>query len=230
MSKTVLVVEDDEETRNCLARALRMGGLHVLTAQGGTEGLELIRRHRPGVVLLDLVMPDISGEVVCAAVRADPEIAQCYILMLTGLSADEDRVAGFELGADDYVTKPFNMREIVLRVRAALRRSDQVLPASKENLLSIGPLRIDRHGFRVFVGDRECSLTPSEHALLLALASRPGRFLTRKQLVDVVGSQEAKTSPRRIDAHITRLRQKLGTAGRALETVRGSGYRLSEMG
>jgi two-component system phosphate regulon response regulator PhoB len=230
MSEMVLIVEDDEETRNCLARALRMDGLVVLTAQGGQEGLELIRRHRPAVVLLDLVMPDISGEVVCAAVRADPEIAQIYILMLTGLSADEDRVAGFELGADDYVTKPFNMREIILRVRAAMRRSDQTLPPPpEEGQLVIGALRIERRGSRVFIGERECGLTPSEHALLVAMAERPGRPLTRRQLADAVGVREMASHPRCVDAHVKRLRQKLGTAGRALETVRGAGYRLSDI-
>lgn len=227
MIETILLVEDDDETRDLLARALRRSGLSVLTAQSGEEGLELIRRHRPQVTILDLILPDISGEVICAAVRADRKIANLYILMLTGLSSAADRVAGFELGADDYVTKPCNIREIVLRVRAVLRRIKPSISHTEDARIFIGPICIDQQDCRAFVGRRECCLSPSEHAVLLALALQPGQLFSRRQLRKIIGMKGAAKEPNCVEKHIKRLRIKLGTAGRALETVRGSGYRMS---
>jgi DNA-binding response OmpR family regulator len=227
MNETILLVEDDEETLDLLARALRRNGLMVLTAQTGEEGLELIRRHRPHVTILDLILPDISGDVICAAVRADQQIAHLYILMLTGLATAADRVAGFELGADDYVTKPCDIREIVLRVHAALRRIKPPPPKAVDAMSVVGPIRVDHLKCRAFVGRRECALSRSEHAVLLALARHPGQLFSRRQLLKIIKTAGTKTERGCVEKHIKRLRLELGTAGRALESVRGSGYRMS---
>jgi two-component system phosphate regulon response regulator PhoB len=225
MTNAVLIIEDDEETRQLLARAFRRKALQVLTAEDGADGLEMIRRHHPAVVVLDLVMPRVSGEAVCAAVRADPAVADIHIIMLTGLVRPDDRVAGFELGADDYVTKPFDLREVVLRVEAALRRQGE---RNQEGFTVAGPLRIDSKARRVWVKGQEIALTEAECRLLIILAERPGRVFSREDLARKVGGDPEQGSPRSVDTHIMRLRHKLGIAADAVETVRGEGYRFAE--
>ncbi len=224
VTESVVVVEDDDETRNLLARSLRQAGLHVLTAAHGKEGLDLIRRYRPAVVLLDLVMPGVPGQFVCSSIRAEPETAETYIIMLTGLGRDADRIAGFELGADDYVTKPCNMRELVLRVEAALRRT-----VGRKGLAA-GPIRIDGEARRAWVEEVELSLTVTEFALLLCFVERPGKLFTREELLQACWGGAEQPDQRCVDAHIKRLRHKLGGAADAIQTVHGSGYRLSVEG
>jgi two-component system phosphate regulon response regulator PhoB len=225
MTDAVLVVEDDEETRQLLARALRGKGIQVFTAEDGAEGLELIRSHFPAVVVLDLVMPRVSGEAVCSAVRADPSVADVHIVMLTGLVKPDDRVAGFELGADDYVTKPFDLRELILRIEAALRRQRD---RAGDSTTVAGPLRIDARAQRVWVKGEEIPLTSAECRLLLILAERPGRVFSRDDLARRIATAAEHASPRSVDTHIMRLRHKLGLAADTVETVRGEGYRFAE--
>lgn len=228
MAETVLVVEDDEETRALLSRVFRSQGLNVLCAVDGEEGLDLIRRHHPAVVLLDLVLPKVSGEAVCLALRADPTLADVHVIMITALIEQDDRIAGFELGADDYIAKPFDIREMALRVEAALRRQRQSERKQKDGVTSVGVLEIDVHAQRVRVKGADVALTAAEFRLLTVLAERPGRVFTREELAKELGLREDGASPRAVDTHIMRLRQKLGVAADAIETVRGSGYRFTE--
>jgi two-component system, OmpR family, phosphate regulon response regulator PhoB len=228
VAETVLVVEDDEETRALLSRVFRGQGLNVLCAVDGEEGLDLIRRHHPVVVLLDLVLPKLSGEAVCLALRADPALADVHVIMLTGLTEQDDCIAGFELGADDYVTKPFDIREVALRVEVALRRKRQSERKERDGLTVAGGLEIDAHAQRVRVKGADAGLTPAEFRLLAAMVERPGRVFTRAELAQELGLSEDQMSPRSVDTHVMRLRQKLRTAADAIETVRGCGYRFAE--
>jgi two-component system phosphate regulon response regulator PhoB len=228
MSEAVLIVEDDEETRRLLARALRRQGLQVLTAGTGSEGLELIRRHAPAVVLLDLVLPEVSGEAVCVALRADPELAQIHVIMLTGMTKQEDRIAGFELGADDYVTKPFDLEELTLRVEAALRRQRQRREEREEGLTVVGAMTIDTERQRVRVKGEDVTLTAAEYRLLVTLVESRGKAFSREQLAQGMSDADEQASPRSVDTHIMRLRNKLGPAADLLETVRGVGYRVTD--
>jgi two-component system phosphate regulon response regulator PhoB len=225
---TVLVVEDDEETRTMLCRVFRSQGLTVLCAADGEEGLDLLRRHHPPVVLLDLVLPKVSGEAICLALRSDPELANTHVIMMSVLTTQDDRIAGFELGADDYVTKPFDIREVALRVEAALRRRRRNEPSQRDGCTIAGILEIDRHTQRARVKGNDVGLTATEFRLLAALAERPGRIFARAELAQEIGLRDHELSPRLVDTHVMRLRQKLGVAAKAIETVRGSGYRLSE--
>jgi two-component system phosphate regulon response regulator PhoB len=228
VAETVLVVEDDEETRCLLSRVFRGQGLNVLCAADGEEGLDLIRRHHPAVVLLDLVLPTLSGEAVCLAIRADPTLAHVHVIMLTGLAQRDDRIAGFELGADDYVTKPFDIREVGLRVEAALRRRRRGERSEREGVAVVGPIEIDTKAQCARVRGADVDLTSAEYRLLAALAEQPGRVFSRVELAQEIGLSDDPASPRSVDTHIMRLRQKLGAAADAIETVRGSGYRFSE--
>jgi two-component system phosphate regulon response regulator PhoB len=228
MTETVLIVEDDAETRSLLSRVFRTQGLHVLCAGDGEEGYELIRRHKPAVVLLDLVLPKLSGESVCLALRADPELAAIHVIMITGLTQREDRIAGFELGADDYITKPFDIKEVGLRVEAALRRRRQSEERKGEGVAVAGSMEIDTHSQRVRIRGLDAGLTSAEYRLLATLAQRPGRIFSRAELAEEIGLSEEQASPRSVDTHVMRLRQKLGPAADAIETVRGSGYRFAE--
>jgi two-component system phosphate regulon response regulator PhoB len=228
VAETVLVVEDDEETRSLLSRVFRGQGLNVLCAADGEEGLDVVRRHHPAVILLDLVLPKLSGEALCLALRADPELADIHVIMLTALAQQDDRIAGFEMGADDYIAKPFDIREVALRVEAALRHQRQSDRKQRDGLTVVGVLEIDGHAQRVRVKGTDAGLTIAEFRLLTALAERPGRVFTRPELAQELGLSDDQASPRSVDTYVMRLRQKLGVAADAIETVRGSGYRFTE--
>jgi two-component system phosphate regulon response regulator PhoB len=228
MTETVLIVEDDEETRRLLSRVFREQGLHVLCAVDGEEGFDLIRRHHPTVVLLDLVLPKLSGESVCLALRADPALADIHVIMLTGLNQRDDRIAGFKLGADDYITKPFDIKEVGLRVEAALRRQRRSERKQGDGVTVAGVLEIDTHAQRARVRGVDTALTTAEYRLLAVLVERPGRVFTRAELAAEIGLSDDHMSPRSVDTHVMRLRQKLGVGADAIETVRGCGYRFAE--
>jgi two-component system, OmpR family, phosphate regulon response regulator PhoB len=227
MSGTVLIIEDDEETRNLLSRALRKAGHTVFTAADCAAGLDVLLRVRPAVVLLDLILPDMPGDWICASIRANPEVAKTHVIMVTGLDTAEQRIAGFELGADDYITKPFDLRELLLRVEAALRHSRTPNGDVSEGAIVHGGLRIDVRARRAWIYDNELELTEREYLLLSALTQRPGKLLSREELTRAIGLKSQRVDGRSIDTHVKRLRQKLGTAARAIETVRGAGYRLA---
>jgi two-component system, OmpR family, phosphate regulon response regulator PhoB len=223
---TILVIEDEKDLQKVLDYNLRQAGYKVWTASRGRDGLRLAREHHPDLILLDLMLPDIPGTDVCRALRAAPETAGVRILMLTARGEEIDRVLGFELGADDYVVKPFSVRELLLRIQAVLRRGRPEAPASA--IVRFGALRLDREAHRTWVQDEEVELTALEFRLLLTLHDRRNRVLTREKLLDDVWGIDADVTTRTVDTHVKRLREKLGIAGHYLETVRGVGYRFAE--
>jgi two-component system phosphate regulon response regulator PhoB len=223
---SILVVDDEEDLRNLLQHALSKEGFRVHTVGSGPEALALAPTLRPSLVLLDLMLPGMQGTEVCRRLRADTSLAGMPIIMLTARGEELDRVVGFELGADDYVTKPFSTRELVLRIRAVLRRSVAPTAAEGEASLRLGALRIDAAAHRVWVDEEEVQLTATEFRLLTTLARRSGRVQTRGQLLQEVWDMPPDLSTRTVDTHMKRLREKLGAAGDRIETVRGVGYRL----
>jgi two-component system, OmpR family, phosphate regulon response regulator PhoB len=221
----VLVVEDERDLQKILEYNLRQAGHVVLTAGGGRDGLSLARGQNPDLLLLDLMLPDIPGTEVCRALRSDPGTHAMAIMMLTAKGEEIDRVVGLELGADDYVTKPFSMRELLLRIEAVLRRART---SSADDLaIQFGHLRVDREAYRVWVDEQELDLTALEFKLLVALHDRRDRVQTRSVLLDDVWGIEADITTRTVDTHVKRLREKLGPAGDYIETVRGVGYRFA---
>ncbi|HTO07351.1 MAG TPA: response regulator [Myxococcota bacterium] len=226
MSARVLVVDDEPDLLELVRVNLASSGYAVETAASGTDALAALRRAPPDVMVLDLMLPDISGTELCARVRADQRLTGLPIIMLTAKSEEIDRVVGLELGADDYVTKPFSPRELALRVRAVLRRR---APAGEDaRVFEHGELRVDPDSHRASVSGREITLTAKEFQLLVALMGRPGRVMTRERLLDEVWGSDITVTSRTIDTHLKRLREKLGVAGDLIETVRGVGYRFAE--
>lgn len=228
-SGSILVVDDEEDIRNLLRHSLGKEGFTVRTVASGPEALAVAPTMRPSLVLLDLMLPGMQGTEVCRRLRAEPALAGTPIIMLTARGEELDRVVGFELGADDYVTKPFSTRELVLRIRAVLRRSAAGGAPEPEGSLRVGALRIDAAAHRVWVDDEEVQLTATEFRLLTTLARRSGRVQTRGQLLQEVWDMPPDLSTRTVDTHMKRLREKLGPAGDRLETVRGVGYRLNAL-
>ena len=221
---SVLVVEDEEDIRNLVALNLRRAGFRVLTAGDGRQALALAREHQPPVVLLDLMLPDMSGTEICAELRADPRTRELHVIMVTARTEESDRIAGFEVGADDYVSKPFSVRELVLRVQAAARRVGRGFDGPE--IIELGLLRIDATAHRVWVEDEELELTATEYKLLLHLARNAGKLCSRGELLQDVWELPPSLNTRTVDTHVKRLRQKLQGAAHCIETVRGAGYRF----
>jgi two-component system phosphate regulon response regulator PhoB len=226
MDARVLVVDDEPDLVELVRYNLTEAGFRVSEARTGAEALAAVRRSVPDILILDLMLPDLSGTEVCRRLRSEAELADLPIIMLTAKSEEIDRVVGFELGADDYVTKPFSPRELILRVRAVLRR--RVQGEVGERPLEHGPLRLEPGTHRCQVGGREVSVTAREFQLLAALMRRPGRVMTRDRLLDEVWGRDITVTSRTIDTHLKRLREKLNEAGALIETVRGVGYRFAE--
>jgi len=228
----VLVIEDEPDLRQLLTYNLREAGHEVSAASSGGEGLKLAREKRPEVVLLDLMLPDLSGTQVCRALRGDPDLgAATSILILTAKGEEIDRVLGFELGADDYVTKPFSMRELLLRVQALLRRGKESAAAGGDHArdtVEFGALRFDRAAHRTWVSGREIDLTALEFKLLALLYDRRNRVQSRTTLLNDVWGIDADVTTRTVDTSVKRLREKLGAAAEYVETVRGVGYRFTD--
>lgn len=220
----VLVIEDEADLREVLQYNLAQAGHRPFAAATGEAGLKLAQEVRPEIVLLDLMLPDISGTSVAKVLRREPETQLVPIIMVTAKSEEIDRIVGFEIGADDYVVKPFSVRELMLRVDAVLRRGR----APEQQVIEVGELRIERQAHRVTVNGEDVPLTALEFRLLLVLAERRDRVQARGTLLSDVWAMDADIASRTVDTHVKRLRDKLGTAGRFLETVRGVGYRFSE--
>ena len=220
----VLVIEDEDDLREVLQYNLTQAGHRPFSAATGEAGLKLAQEVRPEVVLLDLMLPDIPGTNVAHALRREPETQLVPIIMVTAKAEEIDRIVGFELGADDYVVKPFSVRELMLRIDAVLRRGRAV----EQRVIEIGGLRIDREAHRVTVGGEEVPLTALEFKLLVTLTERRDRVQARGTLLTDVWAIDAEIASRTVDTHVKRLRDKLGAAGRFIETVRGVGYRFSE--
>lgn len=226
MSK-IVAIDDEQDILDILEFHLKSQGHEVFTARSGSTGLSLAQSSAPDLILLDLMLPDISGTEVCRRLRASSSTQDIPIVMLTALGAEVDRVVGFEVGADDYVVKPFSVRELGLRVRALLGRS-RTVPTKPANFLDFGELRIDREAHRVWVRTSEIELTALEFKLLVTLLERKNRVQTRGVLLESVWGMQANISTRTVDAHVKRLREKLETARDYIETVRGVGYRFRE--
>jgi DNA-binding response OmpR family regulator len=222
----ILVVDDEPEAVELVEFNLRQAGYDVLTAADGAEALTKSRAKTPNLIVLDLMLPEMSGLEVCKTLRRDPATAAIPIIMLTAKAAEIDRVLGLELGADDYLTKPFSPRELVLRVKKILNRG----PAAPEthDTLRFGELLIDVPRHVVSCGGRAIDLTATEFKLLTVLAQRRGRVQSREQLLRDVWEYNNLVDTRTVDTHMRRLREKLGPASKHLDTVRGVGYRFVE--
>ncbi len=221
----ILVVEDESDLQQVLGYNLRQAGHEVTSATRGDDGLRLARELRPDLVLLDLMLPDLPGTEVCKTLKENPSTRTIPIIMLTARGEEIDRVVGFELGADDYVVKPFSVRELMLRIQAILRRG-KLETSEGEPIVEFGCLKIDRDAHRVWVEGKEVELTALEFRLLLTLYDRRNRVQTRSALLDDVWGIQADITTRTVDTHVKRLREKLEAARDYVETVRGVGYRF----
>jgi len=221
----ILVVDDEPDIVALIVYHLARAGYRVSTAATGGDALDAAHREQPALIVLDLMLPDISGYDVLEQLRASVATQRVGVLMLTARVEEPDRVRGLGLGADDYLTKPFSPQELVLRVGAILRRMASG-PAMPADVLAIGPIHIDRSEHRVLVEGAAVDLTPTEYKLLLMLAERRGRVQARGHLLQTVWEAAPDIQTRTVDMHVQRLRAKLGDAGTLIETVRGFGYRL----
>ena len=221
---TILVVDDERDLASLLDFNLRQAGFETQVASTGAEALALARRRVPDLVLLDLMLPDLPGTEVCRQLKVDARTRSVPVVMLTARGDELDRVVGFELGADDYVVKPFSVRELVLRVQAVLRRAARTTAERPPD--SVGAIRVDVEAHRFWVAGEEVELTPIEFRLLVTFMSRLGRVQSRDRLLEDVWEMSGELETRTVDTHVKRLREKLGPARDLLETVRGVGYRL----
>ena len=227
----VLVAEDEQDVADLIRYHLTKDGYDVVVASTGAEALKRAREEKPVLILLDIMIPQMNGWEVCRCLKREPETAGIPVIMVSGRVEEGDKVLGFELGADDYVTKPFSPRELLARIRAVARRRNAGEPSARRGHLTAGLLEIDRERFEVTVGGRPVDLTPKEFELLATLVAAPGRVFRRDELLDVVWGRDGFVEPRTVDVHMARLRNKFLTAKvepPGVETVRGVGYRFRE--
>jgi two-component system phosphate regulon response regulator PhoB len=227
MSRPILIVDDEQDLLDLIGHHLEEAGFQTLRATGGRDALRLAAAHQPAAILLDIMLPDIQGTEVLRQLRRDPATSAVPILFLTAKGTEMDRVIGFELGADDYVVKPFSPRELALRVRALVRRSSGSAQDTEPAIVR-GAIEADRARHLVFVAGEPVALTPTEFRLLTYLMERPGRVVSRQKILDNVWGSDVFVTDRTVDTHVKRLRTKLGECADMIETVRGVGYRLSE--
>jgi len=219
---SVLIVEDEVDLLRTLEYNFKNAGFSVATTTRGRDAISLAAQKVPSLVLLDVMLPDVPGWDVCKQLKADPKTKRTPVIMLTARGEEVDRIVGFELGVDDYVTKPFSLRELVLRAKAVLRRG---IPAESP-MLQAGPLSVDVEGHRVQVEGNDVEITALEFRLLYTLMSRADRVQTRETLLNDVWGLHLNVETRTVDTHVKRLREKLGVAGSLIQTVRGVGYRF----
>jgi two-component system alkaline phosphatase synthesis response regulator PhoP len=226
MMKRILLIEDDKDIVELVRYNLEKDGYQVLSAAEGASGLAQIRKAPPDLLVLDLMLPKLSGLEICKEVRKDISLNRLPILILTAKGEEADRVVGLELGADDYVTKPFSPRELAARVKALLRRAEPSgVPSDK--ILEVGQLRIDPAAYRVTRGGKSVAMSTLEFRLLYFLAARPNRVFTRDQLLDGVWGTERFVTPRSVDVYVRRLREKVELDPQRpiyMKTIRGAGY------
>ena len=221
----ILIVEDEKDIVQVLEFALRQAGFETVSARDAGEAFVRIREKAPDAVILDLMLPGVPGTEICRQLKGSPKTASLPVIMLTARSDEVDRVVGFELGADDYITKPFSVREGVLRVKAVRRRAAGGEAPPREE---VGPVRLDKDAHRAFVDGHEIELTALEFRLLQTFMARIGRVQTREQLLRDVWDMAGDLQTRTVDTHVKRLREKLGSGRDLIETVRGLGYRMSD--
>ena len=226
----VLVVEDERDVAELLRYNLSKDGYDVVVAANGGDAVKQAHEAHPDVVLLDIMVPQLNGWEICRRLKQDAETRAIPVIMVTGRVEEGDKVLGFEVGADDYVTKPFSFRELLARIRAVARRG-RLEPPGRKTQLKVGDLEIDRHRFEVRMKGRVITLTPKEFELLALLANAPGRVFGRDEVLDAVWGRDGFVEPRTVDVHVARLRRKF-TAARVpapgVETVRGVGYRFRD--
>jgi len=234
MERRVVIIEDERDVARLLEFNLQGAGFQVTSAGTGAEGLAAVAKTKPDVVVLDLMLPDQSGYDVCKAIRADGQIGDVGVLMLTAKGEAEDRILGLEVGADDYVVKPFVVREVVLRVTALANRlaERRARPASGDpsGVLKVGPIELDPVTHDVKINGAPTQLRPLEYKLLQLLVSDPGRVFSREELLEQVWEMRGDINTRTVDVHVRRLRVSLGPAADAIETVHGFGYRAKRDG
>jgi len=223
--RKVLVVEDHRDTRELLKYNLSAAGFDVAAADNGRSGLSLAAAFRPDIILLDLMMPGIDGLEVCRQLKTNPDLARIPVVMLTAKGEETDKIVGLELGADDYVVKPFSPRELILRIKAILRRSGTAEPDTPK-LWEREGLRIDFEAHKLTIDGQEVALTATEFKLLSVLISKTGKVQTRDHLLDTVWDTHFEGYSRTVDTHVRRLRTKLGQYADQIETIRGVGYRF----
>ena len=228
MNEKILVVDDEQDVVDLVEFHLSKEGFSVDTAADGATALEYARKNQPALVVLDLMLPGMTGLEVCRALKGDSHTAQIPVVMLTAKAEEIDRIIGFELGADDYVVKPFSPREFILRVRAVIRRGR--LGEEPQDVLTAGDLVVNRSSHTVIAGGRSVDCTATEFRLLALLIERQGRVQSRDRLLSDVWGYEASIDTRTVDTHMRRLREKLGGSGGIIETVRGFGYRITAAG
>jgi two-component system phosphate regulon response regulator PhoB len=224
MGERILIVEDEVDVAGLLAHHLKIAGFAVETANSGRAALAAIKNQPPTLIVLDLMLPELSGLDLCRMLKSDSRTSHIAIIMLSAKSEEIDRVLGFELGADDYVVKPFSPREFILRIRAVLRRRAD---NNDQDCLRVGDLTLDRSRHEVKAADRLVECTATEFKLLSILMERQGRVQARDRLLSDVWGYDSVIDTRTVDTHMRRLRDKLGPYGRYIETVRGFGYRLA---
>lgn len=226
--KKVLIIEDEKDLAELLAFNLEKDGFAATCVHDGKQGLERAMTDLPDLILLDLMLPGLLGTEVCKALRKEPRTARIPIIMITAKGDEIDRVVGFEVGADDYIVKPFSMREVALRVKALMRRVGQMVPIPAADLLTLGDISIDKQRHTVTSAGSEIELTSTEYKLLLHLVEKKGFVQSREQLLQRVWGYNNTADTRTVDTHVTRLRGKLGLPGDIIKTVRGFGYKIEE--
>jgi two-component system phosphate regulon response regulator PhoB len=225
-NKKILVADDEVDVLNLVASNLKTAGFNVLKAEDGRAALEHARNSSPALIVLDLMLPGLSVLEVCKMLKSDPATKLIPIIMLTAKAEEVDRIVGLELGADDYITKPFSPRELVLRVKSVVRRASS--PGQVEETLKLGEIRVDRARYEVLVKGKPVDFTATEFKLLTLLMERRGRVQSRDTLLNDVWGYESVIDTRTVDTHIRRLREKLGKSADCIETIRGFGYRITE--
>jgi two-component system phosphate regulon response regulator PhoB len=222
----ILVVEDDKHISRLVKYNVDKSGYNCLVAEDGDEALDILGRQNIDLIILDIMLPEIDGFEVCRTLKQDIKLKNIPIIMLTAKGEEVDRIVGLELGADDYVVKPFSPRELMLRVKAVLRRKK--MPESPRDIITRGALVVDTAKHKVTVYNKDVELTPIEFKLLVTLLERAGRMQSRDQLLSDVWGMHSDVFTRTVDTHIKRLREKLGKMGKLIETIRGMGYRCKE--
>lgn len=224
----ILVIEDDRDIAELVDFNLKQEKFRSEVVGNGRAGLEKAKKWEPDLVILDLMLPEMGGLDVCKALKSDPKTQNIPVIMLTAKATEIDRVLGLELGADDYITKPFSPRELMLRVKTILRRSQKNKQPFATGAITFGDIRVDADRFEVLVKNKKVQLTAIEFKLLQYLLATRGRVATRDALLDHVWGYDAALTTRTVDTHIKRLRHKLGGAANYVETIRGIGYRMIE--
>lgn len=231
LPRTVLIADDEKDIVDLVSYNLTREGFHVLAASSGLESLKMIQKSRPDLVILDWMMPEMDGLEVCRRMRQDPDTSRTPVIMLTARTETLDKVLGLEMGADDYLTKPFHIRELIARIHALLRRYDAHSQENPSQILTYRGIRMDLRSYRITVDDRPIDLTPREIKLLAFLMKHPGRVYSRDQLLDYVWGDETFVEPRTVDVHVSRLRallEKDKDKPAYIFTVRGIGYKFTD--